>query len=412
MIAAVEKWHAVLCALLFFIPPGAHAAEDLNGAAHDLARQTAAFAGPGEPVSVEYRSVSSQGPAELGQARGAFEAALKEAGLRVSDVAPVAELRLTLSESQTQYLLVEEARKGDERQVWMAAWKRAEPAATALAGMALDRKLVWEQEEQILDVAFPAAGMLVLSPSRVTLYTQRENGGWEPRQAVPLAPGKPWPRDLRGRLRVTGASFQAFLPGMACGGAAEPSLSIDCRAGDEPWALGSGSRATLLANFAATRNHFDGRVATGTGLQKTIAPFYSAASAGERKSAAEQKPAGEQSQPLWLLAMLDGRTQVFDAWLDPVGAIASWGSDIAGTEASCGGGSQVLATRPGDAGEPDAVQAFAIVNRAAAPLTPPVEFAGPVTALWPSSATSALAVERDPLTGRYAAYLITVVCGR
>jgi len=398
MIAAVKRWHAILCALLFFIPSGARAAEDLNGAAHSLARQTAAFAGPGQPVSVEYRNVSSLGAAELGQARSAFEAALKEAGLRVSDVAPVAELRLTLSENQSQYLLVEEARKGDERQVWMAAWTRAAPVAAALPGVALDRRLVWEQEEQILDVAFPAPGMLVLSPSKVTLYT-RQNGAWEPRQAVPLAPGKLWPRDLRGRLRVTGASFQAFLPGMACGGAVEPSLSIDCRAGDEPWVLESGSRATMLANFAVTRNHFDGRVATGTGLQKTIAPFYSAASAGE------------QNRPLWLLALVDGRTQIFDAWLEPVGAIASWGSDIAGTEASCGGGSQVLATRPGDTGEPDAIQAFAIVNRAALPLTAPVEFAGPVTALWPSSATSALAVARDPLTGRYAAYVITVVCG-
>ncbi|HMD71241.1 MAG TPA: hypothetical protein VKF41_07850 [Bryobacteraceae bacterium] len=394
----MKRWHAILCALLFFIPSGARAAEDLNGAAHSLARQTAAFAGPGQPVSVEYRNVSSLGAAELGQARSAFEAALKEAGLRVSDVAPVAELRLTLSENQSQYLLVEEARKGDERQVWMAAWTRAAPVAAALPGVALDRRLVWEQEEQILDVAFPAPGMLVLSPSKVTLYT-RQNGAWEPRQAVPLAPGKLWPRDLRGRLRVTGASFQAFLPGMACGGAVEPSLSMECRAGDDPWVLESGSRATMLANFAVTRNHFDGRVATGTGLQKTIAPFYSAASAGE------------QNRPLWLLALVDGRTQIFDAWLEPVGAIASWGSDIAGTEASCGGGSQVLATRPGDTGEPDAIQAFAIVNRAALPLTAPVEFPGPVTALWPSSATSALAVARDPLTGRYAAYVITVVCG-
>jgi hypothetical protein len=400
MIAAVEKWHAVLCALLFFIPSGARAADDVNGAAHELARQTAAFAGEAEPVSVEYRNVSSLGSTDFGQARGAFEGALKEAGLRVSGVAPVAELRLTLSENQSQYLLVEEARKGDQRQVWMAAWKRAEPPAAALPGMALDRKLKWEQEEQILDVAFPAAGMLVLSPSKVTLYTPRENGSWEPRRAVPLAPGRPWPRDLRGRLRVTGASFQAFLPGMACGGAVEPSLSMECRAGDDPWVLESGSRATLLANFAATRNYFDGRVATETGLRKTVAaPFYSAASAVE------------QNRLLWLLAMLDGRTQIFDAWLDPVGAIASWGSDIAGTQASCGGGSQVLATRPGDAGEADAVQAFAIVNRAAAPLTAPVEFAGPVTALWPSSATSALAVARDSLTGRYAAYVITVVCG-
>jgi hypothetical protein len=399
MIAAVKRWHAVFCALPFFIPSVARAAEDLNGAAHDLALQTAAFAGPGQPVSVEYRIVSSVGPVELGQARGAFEAALKEAGLRVSDVAPVAELRLTLSENQSQYLLVEEARKGDERQVWMAAWKRAAPASAASPGMALDRKLVWEQEEQILDVAFPAAGMLVLSPSKVVLYIQRENGAWALGRAVPLSPGKPWPRDLRGRLRVTGARLQIFLPGVECGGAAEPSLSVECRAGDEPWALESGSHATLLANFAATRDHFDGRVATGTGLRKTIAPFYSAASAGE------------QGRPLWLLAMLDGRTQIFDAWLEPVGAIASWGSDIAGTEASCGGGSQVLATRPGGVGEPDAIQAFAIVNRAASPLTAPVEFAGPVTALWTSSATAALAVARDPLTGRYAAYVISVVCG-
>src|SRR5271157_6362795 len=141
MIAAVKRWPAVFCALPFFIPPGAHAAEDLNGAAHDLARQTATFAGPGEPVSVEYRNISSLGAAEFGQARSAFEAALKEAGLRVSDVAPVAELRLTLSENQSQYLLVEEARRGDERQVWMAAWKRAAPAAAALPGVALDRRL-------------------------------------------------------------------------------------------------------------------------------------------------------------------------------------------------------------------------------------------------------------------------------
>ena len=94
----------------------------------------------------------------------------------------MAELRLTLSENQSQYLLVEEARKGDQRQVWMAAWKRTKPATAAPPGVALDRNLVWEQEERILDVAFPAAGMLVLSPSKVTLYTRRSGGmfRWRP----------------------------------------------------------------------------------------------------------------------------------------------------------------------------------------------------------------------------------------
>jgi len=119
----------------------------------------------------------------------------------------------------------------------------------------------------------------------------------------------------------------------------------------------------------------------------------------------------DQGRPLWLLAMLDGRTQIFDANFDPVGAVAPWGSDIAATEARCGGGSQVLATKAGDGREADAIRAYAVANRVPAPLTSPLDFAGPVTALWPSGAGSALAVARDGETGRYVAYLVTVNCG-
>jgi hypothetical protein len=99
---------------------------------------------------------------------------------------------------------------------------------------------------------------------------------------------------------VTGASFEVFLPGLKCAGAVEPSLSVECRPGDEPWVLESGSRDMLLATAAAGRNNFDGRVFTQAGLRKTIAPFYSAASVDQ------------QGGPLWLLAMVDGRTEIFD----------------------------------------------------------------------------------------------------
>ena len=67
---------------------------------------------------------------------------------------------------------MEEARKGDERQVWIASWKRPAPTGAPAGRMSLEKKLVWEQEEQILDVVLPADGMLVLSPSRVTLRTE------------------------------------------------------------------------------------------------------------------------------------------------------------------------------------------------------------------------------------------------
>jgi hypothetical protein len=397
MIAAVKGWHAVLSALLFFIPAGAAAADDGNGAGRELARKTAAFAGKGEPVSVAWSNVSSLGSSELIQARSAFEAALREAGGRISEVAPLTEARITLSENRTQYLLVEEIRRGDDRQVWISAWKRAEAMSTTSAGIALEKKLVWEQEEPMLDVAFPAGAMVVLSPTKVMLYG-RQGGQWAPAAAIPLSPPRPWPRDLRGHLRTNAGSFQAYLPGMVCSGVVEPALTLECRPSEEPWVLESGSRAMLLGYFGAARNYFDGRVITQNGVKKNVAPFYSVASAEE------------QGRTLWLLAMVDGRTQVLDASLDLAGTIGSWGSDIAGTDAHCGNGSQVLATRPGDSSATDGLQAFSIVNRSATPLTPPVELPGPVAALWPSGGTSAVAIVHNLATGRYEAYVVTVAC--
>jgi hypothetical protein len=132
-----------------------------------------------------------------------------------------------------------------------------------------------------------------------------------------------------------------------------------------------------------------------------VSPFYTAASVEER------------GQTLWLLAQVDGRAQIFDSNLAPVSgsAIPAWGSDIAGIDARCGPPSQVLATRPGDGTEPDAIQAFSIAERSAQTVTAPASFPGPVTALWSFGGNSALAVARDLSTGMYSAYVVTVGCG-
>jgi hypothetical protein len=397
MIAGVKGLYAALSALLL-LAPSAWAAEDLNGAAAFLARKTAAFAGRGEAVVLSYRNISSLGSAELAQLRTTFEATLRDAGSRPVDSPAGAEARISLSENDSQYLLVEEARRGEERQVWFAFWPRASVALAKAGGLSLDRKQVWQQAEPILDIAFPPAGMLVLSPSRMSLY-DRANDGWVLRQSVPLTPMKPWPRDLRGRIHATGATFQAFLPGMTCNGNTEAGLTMDCRAGEVQWVIESGSRGLLLANFAASRNYFDGRIVTQTGARKTVAPFYTAASVES------------QGRTLWLMAQLDGHTLIADASFDPLGSIASWGSDMVGVDARCGPASQVLATRAGDATEPDAIRSYAITGGAATPVTTPTLFPGPVTALWPAGAAAAVAVARDLASGEYVAYLVTISCG-
>jgi hypothetical protein len=75
----------------------AHAADDLKGAARELARKTAAFDGAGQTVSVAWRDLSSLGSAGLGEARDAFEPVFKSAGGNLGDAAPVVEARIARS---------------------------------------------------------------------------------------------------------------------------------------------------------------------------------------------------------------------------------------------------------------------------------------------------------------------------
>jgi hypothetical protein len=394
MIAAVKGWFAVLSALLFILPTDAQAADDLNGAARELARKTAAFAGRGETLAITWRNLSSLNSSDLSQVRAAVETALRESGSRLVEGGGAAEARLTLSQNQSQYLVMAEARKGEERQTFIASWKR--PAAAgpiSTAAIVLDRKLLWEQTDPILDVAITPSAMLVLSPARLTLYA-RGDGSFQERQTVAIAPPRSWPRDPRAHLRLTGTSFRAFLPGALCTGAIDPALTLECRPSDELWTLESGSRTVLLAGFAPGRNHFDGHVVTQTGARKNVPPFYTAGAV----------------EPFWVFTLVDGRTQIFDSNFEPAGSVAGWGSDVAATDARCGGGTQILATKAGDSHEPDAIRAYSMVNRTPVPLTAPVEFPGPITALWTANGVSAIAVVQDLSTGRYQAYLLTVLC--
>lgn len=375
IIAVVKGWHAAILALPLWIAPPSEAADDLQSAAKELGRRTAAAVGR-DAVAVTWRNVSTLGAAPLTQARSAFEAALRESGTRVGEGGP-AEAQITLSENGSSRLLVEEFKKGDERQVWISSWKRAGTSGSAPAAV-VEKRLLWEQEEAILDVAFLPDGLLVLTPSGV-LKTRT-------RQRAPIAASRPWPRDVRGRLRVNGSSVLAQLPGVECGGSMEP-FALQCRASDEPWTLESG-RTLLLANYAASRNFFDGRVVTQSGTRKTLAPFYSAAGA----------------DGFWILAGVDGRAAIFDSTLEALGTVGAWGSDVASSDIRCGGAPVVLASRAGDGA--DAVQAYAIVNRAAVALGSPVEMPGPVTALW----APGVAVVRNGAT--HQAYAITVSCAQ
>ena len=96
-----------------------------------------------------------------------------------------------------------------------------------------------------------------------------------------------------------------------------------------------------------------------------------------------------------------------------VTAFNGWGSDLAGISSDCGSGWQVLATRAADSSLPDSLAAYEIVNREAVQAAAPLEFAGPVTAMWSAGdGRSATVIVHNLKTGSYEAFSVSAVCGR
>jgi hypothetical protein len=353
---------------------------DMNGAARDLGR-TVAAAVAHDPVAVTVKNLSALGGAETAEIRHVFESELNVAAQ------PAVEIRLTISENLTQFLLVAEIQRGGERQVLLESWPRTSAASTGSptdkpARVTLEKKLLWEQDLPILDAAQIAGGILVLDATRVLLV----RGG--DRQSAPIPAWHTWPRNLRGRLSVNDSGFTAYLPGTICRGGTEPRLSVICEDSQDPWLLGPGA----LAIFTPDRNQFPGHIDIEPGGPRDLPPFYTAAPAADG----------------WIFAGADGRAHLYTHSWDSAGAIDQWGSDVATVQTPCG--ARILATRPTALTEPDAIQPYQIVNDAPIPAGPALEFSGPITALW-SFGRSATAVSRDLQTGRYAAFSLAPTCG-
>ena len=102
--------------------------------------------------------------------------------------------------------------------------------------------------------------------------------------------------------------------------------------------------------------------------------------------------------------MLDGMT-------DQVIRGAKWGSDLAAVHSSCGTGTQLLVSESGGPAQ-DSLRAFEIPDREPVAASAPLEFDGPIVALWPEgSGNGAIASVKREDTGWYEAYRISIVCG-
>jgi hypothetical protein len=114
---------------------------------------------------------------------------------------------------------------------------------------------------------------------------------------------------------------------------------------------------------------------------------------------------------LWVLAGVDGSIHMLDGMTDQVIRGAKWGSQLASVHSNCGSGTQLLVSEYGDP-EQDSVRAFEIPDRDPVVSSSPVEFDGPVLALYTEgSGNGAIAIVKRQDTGWYEAYRISTTCG-
>ncbi len=390
-----------LAALALFVclPAAAQWAGPAAGLAHDIA----AITGPGT-ITLDTRNISSFPTDQLPVIQRELESALREAGVRVVSVNPTAaDVALTLSENVRGYLWVAEVRQAGETRIAMVTAPRRADAAPPRNGpaLAIRKTPLWSQEAPILDAALlpgPQPYLVVLDFSSASLY-KMSDGRWALEQQMPIPRPGTWPRDLRGRvLAARDHLFDAYLPGIVCRSSAAPPLVLRCLPGDDPWPIGAGQTAL----FGAARNFFTGVVTPGIGRLTSIPAFYSAAGIPRPQ------------YTLWALALTDGSFRLMDGVNDlSLRSARGWGSDIASVSSSCGTRTQLLVTGTGDSGAADVVRAFEIADREPDEVSPPVEFAGPLTALWSSAdGRSATAVAHNLKTGQYDAFEIAISCGQ
>jgi hypothetical protein len=380
-------------------------ATDWSSAEQELARKITASTGPGA-ISLEIVNRSSLGKQDTDEISRGLRGQLEALGARTVKLEQAAAtVAVSLSENPQSYVWVAEIHQGaGEFSVVMVSIARPDAGAFVreVPSLTIRKTPLWAQSRPILDVAVTDESatpthIAVLDPEQIALY-RLADGRWQLEQSMPITHSGPWPRDMRGKLILRQDHlFDIYLPGVYCQSPSAAPVSLVCRGSDDPWPLSS--QFALGGFYAATRNFFTGVLSPGVGKQSSTAKFYSAA------------PLPRPSYTLWIFAGVDGTVRLLDGVTEQTARL-NWGSDLASVKSSCGSGWQVLATRPGD-NSGDSVRAFEFADREPIAVSPAVDFAGGVTALWTEAkGGSAIAVSRNAETGNYEAFRLAIACNQ
>ncbi len=320
----------------------------------DLAAEIARLAPPPARINLLVNNISSLTSEEVSPIQSALRVQLANHGVRFGngDAADTT-VQVTLSESVEGYVAVAQVRRNGAEQVAMVMVPRGVKGSPRAGGVVLDTKLVWQQPAQILDFALPVA-----QPGEQTILAVLE-----PTRLVFYSQGL---------------------------GDWQFAREVDS---DSAWAT------------RGWQGHID--------LSQIAEQGPNAGDARWQKNECK----GDFEHPNTVTCAVNERTS--DAWIagnvrepfTPPG-----GGDSVSIALQCRSHPVALATGGGDWTQADFIQAYELIggpSQGASASGNPVNFSGPITAIWPAAApATARAVVHNLQTGNYEAYLVTATCSQ
>jgi len=389
--------------------------------ASELADQISAILGPGQ-AHLTIRNLSSISNDEIPAMRRLLAQDLQAHGVMMAGTESANTIRVTLSESARERLLVAEVGEGNQSQVAMVdLGPVAMQAATTPEKMELHKETYLSAAmlangpnassgDEVMTIIDTGARLFVLREESVVILARNADHGRSIEASLALDLKRPTPRDPRGVLiaAADGNAFTAMVPGTECSGAFSPPAetgalqngwTVDCHASDEPWpiAVDTSSAVQLKAFYNSARDYFTGVVSPSVGVD--LPPFYAAAPL--------PRSAGNAAL---LIGGIDGKlTLAENGALKVVSGTRDWGSDFAVLRSGCGAGTQVIASSSGEAVS-DSLRAYELPALEAVPASAPLAMDGTVTALWTApDGKSVFAVVRDP-ANQYEVDRVTALC--
>lgn len=332
-------------------------AAPLDDAARDVAKRVAGALAPKESCAIQFRN-----PAQAPQADVTLVQRIFVQTIRPVNAEKTTEITVTLSQNPRTRLLVAEVRRGAETAVFISPYEAAMREKSALT---VNRSMLWEQPDRILDAVLVDGGLLILDGSRIALTSI---GIVRQQAAIPAT--KPWPRDLRGRLQVKGDQISANIADTLCKGTWRPEIKVSCEPGAADWPLAPG------------RNHF---------APPKLPPSFSYA----------------RLDRAWITAGVDGKVRLISDNGNPLAQFPQWGASVAAQPNPCGEGSAVVASSANE----QSIQAFDIGGGQAKSLSDPADIGGRIIELHDGGG-ALTAIVHSTGTQKHAAYRITLACSR